>query len=49
MPLTGDVDEQWGKYTDDYDSGVWLKDVVEIPLLESHFKSFDEKVFDRGP
>jgi len=49
MPMTGDVNEEWGKYADDYGSGVWLKDVLEIPFLESHFKSFDEKVSDRGP
>lgn len=49
MPMTGDLDEQWGKYTDDYGSGVWLKDVLEIPFLESQFKSFAEKVAERGP
>lgn len=47
--MTSGVDEEWGKYADDYGSGVWLKDVLEIPFLESHFKSFAEKIAKRGP
>lgn len=47
--MMGDLNDEWGKYTDDYGSGIWLKDVLEIPFLESHFKSFAEKASDRGP
>ncbi|KAG0600000.1 hypothetical protein M758_12G192500 [Ceratodon purpureus] len=46
--MTENQDQQWGKYSADYNSGAWVKDAVEAPFLEGHFKSFAQKALDRG-
>jgi ubiquinone/menaquinone biosynthesis C-methylase UbiE len=46
--MTGDHDQQWGKYSGDYQTSAWLKDVIETPFLEGQFKSIAQKALDRG-